>query len=413
MSSSPLTEAPPTSGPFTRLVRTVSGRNTTLHQPAPGASTSTATTDESTTTPSTSTASSQTQAQRRKFSLTDKLRQFGGRSGKGKSKSTEESSGSSPPLSSPASPMLSTDLVSGHLRSITEDPFSSLPLSLSPSPSPSLPPNPDSTTLAENLRSLIDSLPTPTPPPPRPRKIPTKPPTSKRDSDGKPIPPPAPTVIQEKLMKLLSSATFMNGSKDQERPSVWSVLDGLGKPGGGGDGEDDGGGEGEAGEPTMEYPDNTSIMLTSPLIPTKDDLVELASSDFMPFTPSAYDTEATVVEEGEEEEQEKIPEAGWMDVWPLTMFMGAGSSARVESKPPARVGKQQQQRVWTPSKDKLSIEAMWWGYRIYLPPPVLLILSDRQLEATKRAALITTALTWFFNNLPVASLPLPLELGDD
>ncbi|TFK68011.1 hypothetical protein BDN72DRAFT_842319 [Pluteus cervinus] len=160
----------------------------------------------------------------------------------------------------------------------------------------------------------------------------------------------------------------------------------------------------------MEYPDNTSIMLTSPLIPTKDDLVELASSDFMPFSPSAYDTEGTVVEEGEEEEREKIPEAGWMDVWPLTMFMGAGSSARVESKPSARVGKpQQQQRVWTPSKDKLSIEAMWWGYRIYLPPPVLLILSDRQLEATKRAALITTALTWFFNNLPVSSLPLPVQ----
>lgn len=41
----------------------------------------------------------------------------------------------------------------------------------------------------------------------------------------------------------------------------------------------------------------------------------------------------------------------------------------------------------------------------YLPPPVLDILSDKTLEATKRAAMITTALTWFFNNLPIDSLP--------
>lgn len=41
----------------------------------------------------------------------------------------------------------------------------------------------------------------------------------------------------------------------------------------------------------------------------------------------------------------------------------------------------------------------------YLPPPVLVILSDKTLEATKRAAMITAALTWIFNNLPVNALP--------
>jgi hypothetical protein len=40
---------------------------------------------------------------------------------------------------------------------------------------------------------------------------------------------------------------------------------------------------------------------------------------------------------------------------------------------------------------------------------VLAILSDKTLEATKRAAMITTALTWFFNNLPVTALPPPLQ----
>lgn len=37
------------------------------------------------------------------------------------------------------------------------------------------------------------------------------------------------------------------------------------------------------------------------------------------------------------------------------------------------------------------------------------ILDDKTLEAQKRAALITSALTWFFNNIPVDMLPLPLQ----
>ncbi|THV04728.1 hypothetical protein K435DRAFT_574992, partial [Dendrothele bispora CBS 962.96] len=45
----------------------------------------------------------------------------------------------------------------------------------------------------------------------------------------------------------------------------------------------------------------------------------------------------------------------------------------------------------------------------YLPPPVLSILSDDATEATKRAALVTTALTWLFNNIPVTLLPPPLQ----
>ena len=39
----------------------------------------------------------------------------------------------------------------------------------------------------------------------------------------------------------------------------------------------------------------------------------------------------------------------------------------------------------------------------------MLVLNDKTIEAQKRAALITTALTWFFNNIPVEVLPLPLQ----
>ncbi|KAF9032078.1 hypothetical protein BJ165DRAFT_1320395, partial [Panaeolus papilionaceus] len=45
----------------------------------------------------------------------------------------------------------------------------------------------------------------------------------------------------------------------------------------------------------------------------------------------------------------------------------------------------------------------------YLPPPVLEILDDKTLEATKHAALLTTALTWFLNNLPINSLPIAVR----
>jgi hypothetical protein len=41
----------------------------------------------------------------------------------------------------------------------------------------------------------------------------------------------------------------------------------------------------------------------------------------------------------------------------------------------------------------------------YLPPPILEILSDKTLEAAKQAEMITTALAWLFNNLPIDVFP--------
>ncbi|KAI9569666.1 hypothetical protein HD554DRAFT_2020006 [Boletus coccyginus] len=75
-------------------------------------------------------------------------------------------------------------------------------------------------------------------------------------------------------------------------------------------------------------------------------------------------------------------------------------------KPPVK-----EYRVWLPSLTKLSIQTMWWGFRIYLPPPVLDVLNNRQLEAAKRAALITTALQWLMDHLPVSLLPPQMRPG--
>jgi hypothetical protein len=51
------------------------------------------------------------------------------------------------------------------------------------------------------------------------------------------------------------------------------------------------------------------------------------------------------------------------------------------------------------------------NYNSYLPPPVLKILDDKSIEATKRAAMLTTALQWLFNKLPMAVVPVQMKPG--
>jgi hypothetical protein len=124
------------------------------------------------------------------------------------------------------------------------------------------------------------------------------------------------------------------------------------------------------------------------------------------------------------------PEAPGADLTGGQRHPALTSSLTSEPSPPNPPTRQrpnfrvQGQRRWVPSTTKLSFEVLWWGYRMsvnhfsplgpiltkptrgrYLPPPVLSVLSDRQLEATKRAALITTALTWFFSNIPMNVIP--------
>lgn len=114
-------------------------------------------------------------------------------------------------------------------------------------------------------------------------------------------------------------------------------------------------------------------MLCSPLIPTKADLVELADSEIVPVTPPVEGQPAA---------------AGWTDVWPLNAWKAkdvqekpipepttepATEVAVVPASPRstgvvrARRVKIQGQRVWVPSDNKLSVQAMWWGYRLYVP----------------------------------------------
>ncbi|KDR67875.1 hypothetical protein GALMADRAFT_146871 [Galerina marginata CBS 339.88] len=341
-------------------------------------------------------------------------------------------------------------------------PTSPAPDPTNPSPSPA-PPSP--TILAKQIQSLIDALPFPSPP--SPQTIIRAPKQPKWDPQGRPLPPPDTAHVEDpKLVAFLSDPGVMNGDQDQDgegtgRPSVWRVLEGLGVPPHGfppGDGDEekeeggadgDGGGEVDGGGgapdvgtggPTV-ITDTTSVMVYCPLVPGEEDLVELAER-------VKFQVGGLLEEDGQG--QGEGAEASWMDVWPLSIFYQRVPQSQVQAEADVRAqaGGQgspsplvrrrisvdvvlplrwrsvdnivaspkvqrgvtaQTVKAWVPSTTKMSIQATWWGYRLYLPPPVMKTLSSSTLEAVKRAALITTALTWFFNNMPVDSLPLALQ----
>lgn len=225
----------------------------------------------------------------------------------------------------------------------------------------------------------------------------------------------------QQLLQALSSPVLMNGSLDGRRTSVWRALEEMDS------------------RTSSELPHNdtvsepfnepSSVMVYSPLIPVQGSLVELAQSE-------------VIIEQEEGQDQVHARELETTSVPPFIPALSWTNSLRswftkpsqptppppAESSMTPRTREQhlRAQRAWVPSKDKLSIQCMWWGYRMcvwcldcilkhscffwrFLPPPVLDILDDKQLEAVRRAAIITTALTWFFNNLPINTLPIALR----
>ena len=47
----------------------------------------------------------------------------------------------------------------------------------------------------------------------------------------------------------------------------------------------------------------------------------------------------------------------------------------------------------------------------YLPPPILSLLDNKHVESVKRAALITTALKWLLDHIPVLAIPPQFRLA--
>ncbi|GAW09001.1 hypothetical protein LENED_011119 [Lentinula edodes] len=234
-----------------------------------------------------------------------------------------------------------------------------------------------------------------------------------------PLPPPPPSAIlinDKHLINVLSNPLIMNGGKEEKQPTVWSVLLSLAPPS-----CHQGDELGNMGNTSISCkPPDTSVMLYLPLQPKTQDEVELAESQHIQVV--VLPTLAFLADNNGSARAEHVVSAGWR-WWPFhskkkDQIPGIPKvSSQTPSTPTPGVPKsrtspippQAVKKIWLPSRTKFSIEATWWGYRIFLPPPLMAILNNDELTLVNRAAMISAALTWLFAQIPIAVFPPPLQ----
>lgn len=178
-------------------------------------------------------------------------------------------------------------------------------------------------------------------------------------------------------------------------------------------------------------------MLCSPLIPQRDSLVEVAETEYVTFSEADWRTSGShrsplyqgrttddIDEPGELEDDEGFPtenyaadrdqlsDASGIESVGIFQWLWSGTEGGNRAEPGAgkkqadaeeQESKTKEKLVWVPSRTKLSLQTMWWGYKMsvgfqtrrfsgllifppsYLPPPVLEVLDDTQLVVAKRA----------------------------
>ncbi|KAI6040278.1 hypothetical protein EDC04DRAFT_2567212, partial [Pisolithus marmoratus] len=165
--------------------------------------------------------------------------------------------------------------------------------------------------------------------------------------------------------------------------------------------------------------DNNSVMVYGPLEPDNTSEVEIACSEivsvygdgeeirtpqsrFIPLPAESIEQVLMTADETQDKGNRKERET--VDDSSLTPWVPPPESWK---SPLSKSGQlpEREYRVWVPSLTKISVQTMWWGFRIYLPPPVLDILNNKQLQAAKRAAIITGALKWLMDHIPLPLLP--------
>lgn len=225
----------------------------------------------------------------------------------------------------------------------------------------------DRLSLANRLSQLIESLPL----------LSTEMSVTTADEDG----PPVPSMVDQQLIQQLSSESVMNGTNASPHAqavdnahwyddhSVWSILQHL-------SGRRKGKEDGQQGE----------FMMYAPLEPRQGQQPELAEWE-------------TVLEYvGDETPADPVPTAPTFE-----------TSTRHERK--SGFSQREAQR-WVPSRTQLSLQTFWWGFRIYLPPPVMSVLRDKKLKPAQRAAMLSTALKWLLERVPNSNaVPVQFRSG--
>ncbi|KAI8995300.1 hypothetical protein BD414DRAFT_236854 [Trametes punicea] len=284
-------------------------------------------------------------------------------------------------------------------------------------------PEPEPLSLARKIQSLLSSF----PPFLTPLSSASQPPSNtdpddgpadapkKKEPDGGADPSAPSTIDNSRLVSLLSSPSIMNGSLSRGRQSVWALLDNLrlksltspssdspvstadGTATGVGTDSDD---SNDGAQSPVTVEDDDSVMFYGPLVPDATSEVELARSEIV-----SVDENGTIVDvllDDAPLPAAPMPQARFAGLWP---FSSGATSTSAPAKPKVLVEK----RVWVPSTTKLSLQVMWWGYRLWLPPPVMNLLNDKEIEAAKLGAMLTAALQWLLNNVPASALPPTLQ----
>ncbi|KAF7338589.1 hypothetical protein MVEN_02085200 [Mycena venus] len=204
------------------------------------------------------------------------------------------------------------------------------------------------------------------------------------DADGRPIPPSAAIHTKDKkLIVLLSDPDVMNGSPDDGRISVWEALNALDapryrKP----TNTDDTPGQPDGAPGDDDLQIHGDVMLYCPLHPTEASKVQLAATKTIEVPLTHKDT---------------LWQSRWNLLWSYTVGLIKPAAPRTKLV-----------TKWVPSTTQISFQALWWGYRMYLPPPVMAHLSSGEAEAVKIATTITAVLTWFLAHVSPDVVPPPL-----
>lgn len=252
---------------------------------------------------------------------------------------------------------------------------------LEPSDLPSEPP----ISFARRIGALIDSLPSAVTAPPTPS-------SSRAQDEGKQG-YPVPAEMDKDLVRMLASEEIMSGqpTNDKKRnsngkntaqhtSSIWNMLASLKSTIGSKDSD-------PPPPPNAVEEEEGGIMMYAPLEPTDNSQLELAESKSISDGP--------------------VPSSSTSTANPDKKIEGSKATSTSPTPPtPTPPQTSREKRIWVPSTTELSILTTWWGYRLYLPPPVMAKLNGTSLKATARAAIITTALKWFLDKVPLMLMPI-------
>lgn len=223
-------------------------------------------------------------------------------------------------------------------------------------------PAPEPSYIARKIQALLATLPTASQSQPQTPAAEAAPATDPEADPSHPPRLPLPTwVADSRLVSYLTSPQAMNGSATNGRASVWDLLNrlksttGISRPSASTPADKGKGPQGRTApdEGRADGDDRASVMLYAPLVPDDTSEVEVARSEVI----SMFSDQTTIHEHEPEPEGETTIRNRLASLWPSDGVRIGGHRLPAE--------RPRETRIWVPSREKISLEIRWWGYRMY------------------------------------------------